>query len=195
MAALPGRPWTRIAGTLVFLLVGLAGLAATACGGETIAEATRAPEAGVIMSSGRSYTIDDLKAVGYKLSKTYDVTDLPQALAAYFGFWGLDPYKRAEFEARFYPDHATAVQYGQDLARERVGPDAKLTEETATWKVGVVDARECHGLRGQSQHAAKCTEAVYYDYAIVDNMILLCPGDAMDVARKNCATLLEHMKK
>jgi hypothetical protein len=122
------------------------------------------------------------------------VTDLPHAISATYGFWGLDPYKREAYEVRLYPGHDEAIRFGEALARERVGPDAKLTEDTATWKVGVRDARECHGVQGQAQHAASCTEAVYYDYIIVGNMIVLCPGDAIDIARKNCELFLAQMK-
>lgn len=190
MAALVGKVKARIASATVLALLAAVVPLLISCGGAETETGLRALEAGVITATGKSYSIEDLKAVGYKLSKTYDVTGLPQARSAYFGFWGLDPYNRSEFEVRFYPDHATAVRHGQDLARERVGPGAKLTEDSATWKVGVVEARECFGIRGQSQHAASCMKAVFYDYANVDNMIMLCPGDDLETARKNCAELL-----
>ena len=66
-------------------------------------------------------------------------------------------------------------------------------ESTATWTVGVKDARECHGLLMQTAHAATCLEAKYYDYMILGNLILLCPGNAIDVARENCDLLIDQL--
>ncbi len=45
----------------------------------------------------------------------------------------------------------------------------------------------------QAAHAATCLEAKYYDYMILGNLILLCPGDAIDVARENCDSLLDQI--
>jgi hypothetical protein len=171
-----------------------AALAAASCGSDAASEAEVAPAAGVEMPSERTFTFEDFTAADFKSSKSYDVTDLPHALAAHYGFWGPDPYSRNDYEIRFYSGHEDAVKFGQALAAERVGPEAKLTEESATWKVGVKDARECHGVTGQAQHSAMCTAAKYYDYMIVGNMILFCPGDAVDVARKNCESLLAQLK-
>ena len=109
-----------------------------------------------ITPTDRIYTLEDFTNIGFKKSKTYDVVDLPQAESAYFGFWGLDPYNRDDYEIRFYRSHTDAVQFGQELAVERSGPDAKVTKETATWQVGVKDARGCIGIVGQSAHAATC---------------------------------------
>ena len=164
-----------------------------ACGQDSNATVTSEPAAGITIASDRAYTVADFELVGFKNSKTYDVSDLPNALVARYGFWGLDPYHREDYEVRFYASHDDAVTFGRALAEERVGKGAKLTEETATWKVGVRDARECHGVQGQSQHAASCTEAKYYDYMIVGNIVLLCPGDAMDVARENCDKLMAQV--
>jgi hypothetical protein len=192
---------SRLASVLpaLHLLIALAALstAAAACGpsiSDDEGTGASVPEAGSIISSDRTYAIADFEAAGFKKSKTYDVSGLPKAVSAYYGFWGPDPYSREDYEIRFYASHADAVDPGQPQVLERVGKDAKLTEETAAWTVGVRDARECHGVQGQAQHAASCTEAKYYDYMIVGNMVLLCPGDATDVARKNCEALLAAMK-
>jgi len=168
-------------------------LAAVACGSEASEPSGAAPATGGIVASPRIYAFADLEAAGFKNSKTYDVTGLPKAVAAHYGFWGTDPYHRNDYEVRFYASHEDAVNFGQTLAAERVGEGAKLTEETATWKVGVKDARECQGSQGQAQHAARCTEPKYYDFMTVGNMVLLCPGDAPDFARKNCDLLLAEM--
>ena len=69
-----------------------------------------------LTETDRSYTIDDLVAVGFKRSKTFDVEGLPEAVSAHYGFWGPDPYSRMEFEARFYGSHADAVAFGAPMA-------------------------------------------------------------------------------
>ncbi|MDA1279452.1 MAG: hypothetical protein O3B95_05345 [Chloroflexi bacterium] len=166
----------------------------SACGSDKGSGASELSIGQLVTDEGRIFTFEDFTTAGFKKSKTYDVSDLPQADAAYYGFWGLDPYNRRDYELRFYPSHAAAIQYGTDLAGERTGKNAKLTDSTATWKVGVRDARECHGALGQAQHAASCTEAKYYDYMIFGNLILFCPGDAIDVARQNCSDLLAQLK-
>ncbi len=44
-----------------------------------------------IRTAPDNYTIEDLKAFGFKTSKHYDVEGLPDGLDAWKGFWGLDP--------------------------------------------------------------------------------------------------------
>ena len=143
---------------------------------------------------GRVLTFDDFMAVGFKKSKSYDVTELSGAEAAYYGFWGLDPYKREDYEVRFYASQAEAIELGTELADQRTWPDALLTQDTAVWKVGIKDARKCEGVLGQSQWAATCTIPKYYDYMFVGNAILFCPGAAVDVAQENCDELLAQMQ-
>ena len=61
------------------------------------------------IDSDRILKFDDFKAVGFKKDKTYDVSELPGAEAAYYGFWGLDPYEREDFEFRVYASQAEAI--------------------------------------------------------------------------------------
>ncbi len=172
-------------------------IALTACGSDSGgASGGGDPVIGETVSeAGKTYSFEDFTAVGFKKGKEYDVSELPGAESAFYGFWGLDPYEREDFELRFYSSHADAVDKGTALAVERTGENAKLTDDTATWTVGVKDARECHGVLGQAQHAASCTEAKYYDFMILDNLVLFCPGDAIDVARDNCNELLDQLRE
>ncbi len=134
------------------------------------------------------------KAIGFKKSKTYDVSELPGAQEGYYGFWGLDPYDRDDFEFRIYNSQAEAIELGNQRALERTWPNALLTGDTANWQVGIKDARKCEGVAGQSQWAATCTIPKYYDYMFVGNIILFCPGAAVDVAQENCDELLKEMQ-
>ena len=149
-----------------------------------------------IRPGSRVYTLDDLKAVGFKKDKTYDVEGLPEAVAAYYGFWGLDPYNRKEYEVRLYASHEDAVEYGTVLVGERIGPEAKLTKETATWTEGVKDARLCISYRASSaQWASTCLEPKYFDYVIAANMVLLCQGLEPLESLQACDALLAEMAK
>lgn len=142
----------------------------------------------------RTLTFDDFKAIGFKKDKSYDVSELPGAEEAYYGFWGLDPYDRDDFEFRIYASQAEAIELGAQRASERTWPGALLTGDTAIWQVGIKDARKCEGIDGSTQWAATCTVPKYYDYMFVGNVILFCPGTAVDVARENCDELLEQMQ-
>lgn len=193
MWRLPKYSAIRLNAVALVMAVLLVPVAMLGCGSDAGEAAGEAVIGARVSDEGRTYTFDEFTAVGFKKNKTYDVSELPAAESAYYGFWGLDPYKREDYELRFYPSHADAVEHGADLVAERIGENAKLTESTATWTVGVKDARECHGLLMQSAHAATCLEAKYYDYVIVGNLILLCPGDAIDVARDNCDLLLAQL--
>jgi hypothetical protein len=177
-------------------ILSLGFLVFTACGNDSGGASGGDLVIGALVSEeGKTYSFEDFTAVGFKKGKEYDVSELPGAESAFYGFWGLDPYNREDFELRFYASHADAVAMGTDLAIERTGENARLTDDTATWTEGVKDARECHGVLGQAQHAASCTEAKYYDFMILDNLILFCPGDAIDVARENCNELLAQLIK
>lgn len=121
--------------------------------------------------------------------KGYDVEDLTGANSAYFGFWGLDPYNRQDYELRFFSPHSDAVKLGTALADERIGDSASLDEETTTWPVGIKDARRCTGSKGYSG-PQNCKTPKYWDYSIYANMILICSGTDLATAQIRCNDLL-----
>ena len=151
-----------------------------------------------IMPTGSTYAVEDLMAVGFKKSKTYNVEELPEAKSAYFGFFGLDPYNRFDYEARFYETHEDAIEHGTWWAEQRVGKDAPLSGDDAPWKEGVKDARSCKGdlASGPASHGIQaCTSPKYFEYAIYGNMILFCQGEDEVEAVENCRLLLTEMDK
>jgi hypothetical protein len=81
------------------------------------------------------YALDDLLEIGFKKDKSFDVEGLTAATHAYYGFWGVDPYDRKEYEARFYPSHSDAVEFGVAFADERTGPDAVIKAGETMWEV------------------------------------------------------------
>jgi hypothetical protein len=134
------------------------------------------------------FTIDDLVAVGFKKSKTYDVEGLDGATAAYYGFYGTDPYNRLEYEVRLYPSHQEALDPGVSFADEATGEDAQILESVQRWQVGLTERRQCAGNGGH--HSGKCDNAKYGDYVIRGNMVLLCQGKDSIGALDACEDLL-----
>ena len=150
-----------------------------------------------IYDPGKNLTIEDLQAVGFKKSKTYDVEGLVGADNAYYGFWGPDPYDRKDYEVRFFASHSDAIELGTAQADERSGEDAILDKELMSWPEGVKDARECKGDKGSgpvSHGVQSCKSPKYWDYYIYANMILLCSGGDIETARILCNDLLETIE-
>ncbi len=178
-------------------------LAAAACGGggggsEGGATGETAFQYRKIAPVERTLSLDDLLAIGFKKSKTYNIEELPEAKSAYFGFFGLDPYKRSDYEARFYETHEDAIEHGTWWAEQRVGKDAPLSEDKAPWKEGNKDARSCKGdlASGPASHGIQaCTSPKYFEYAIYGNMILFCHGQDEAEAVENCRLLLTEVEK
>ena len=102
-----------------------------------------------IFSDGNIQNEEDLKLLGIKKGKKYKVEGLNKANAAIFAFYRKPGEKEAiEYEIRFYNNHEDAVNEGVPMAKERVGPEAKLKKEYATWDEGLKDARQCGGAGG-----------------------------------------------
>tara|TARA_B100001250_G_scaffold117429_1_gene99677 strand:- start:614 stop:1162 length:549 start_codon:yes stop_codon:yes gene_type:complete len=154
-----------------------------------------------INPSEKVYTLEDLKSLGVKKGKTYKVKDLKEAESAYFVFYKKAGSKEAiEYEIRFYPNHDLAMSPGLDIAKERVGPDAKLKKDEATWVEGLKDARQCGGAGGgvsgggvgaAGDHAVgSCSSPKYNEYFVIGNMIALCQGENETESRIHCVDLL-----
>ncbi len=166
---------------LVLLIAGLA----AACGSTSESDTSAVAK---ITPSDTVFTLDDLLAVDFKKGKTFDVEGLTGATDAYYGFWGLDPYDRKEFEARFYPTHSDAVEFGTSFAEERTGTDALIKTGEATWEEGAKEARAC--TRGIVGDSSNCRVSRYGDYMIYGNMVLICEGRDSATALELCSALL-----
>ena len=160
---------------------------ATACGSSSDSDGSVAK----ITPSDTVFTLDDLLAVNFKKGKTFDVEGLTGATDAYYGFWGIDPYDRKEFEARFYPTHSDAVEFGTSFAEERTGTDALIKTGEATWEEGAREARAC--TRSAGGDSSNCRISKYGDYVIYGNMVLICQGRDSSTALEQCAALLSKL--
>ena len=187
--------------SLLFVAV-LVSLAAVACGSDSAGEGEEATTANPdgtsalltkVLDTGQVFTFDDLLAAGFKKGKTYNVEGLEKATAAYYGFYGLDPYNRQEYEVRFYESHADAVEFGVPMADEVTGEGAMLRDDNVTWHEGLKDRRQCLGLGTGSHHIHSCNTAKHADYVVRANFVLMCQGLAVDVSQKHCKVLLDAM--
>ena len=143
-----------------------------------------------ILADVGEYSIDDFEALpDFKLSKSYDVEGLEGAEKAIYGFFGPDPYDRQEYEARFYPDHETALGVGVDFANEATGPNAVLASATQRWDEGLTQRRACAANTRGSHHSGRCNIAKYGDYVVAGNLVLLCQGRDSEIALQNCEAL------
>ena len=174
---------------LLILLFAIAALsiAAVACGSDGGGSSSGGPIA-KIDATDRVYSIQDLLDAGFKKSKTYDVEGLPGATEVLYGFYGVDPYDRQEYEARFYTSHADASVVGIDYADEVTGPEAVILKDVQRWKVGLTERRQCAGNGGH--HSGKCDNPKYFDYVVVGNMVLLCQGKDSSTSLQACADLM-----
>ena len=174
---------------IVLTLLSIA-LAVTACGSSPDS-ANENEIVAKITPSETIFSLESLTDVGFKKGKTFDVEGLTGAITAYLGFWGLDPYDRKNYEARFYPSHADAVEFGTIFADERTGPDAVIKTGETMWEEGAKDARAC--TRSAGGDSSNCRISKYGDYIIYGNMILICQGRDSTTSLEQCALLLEQI--
>ncbi len=167
----------------------------TAAPAAAVEEVASGPPGVEIISTDAVYTEDDLiNTPNYKKSKNIKVEGLDEATGAVYGFFGPDPYDRREFEARFYPDHETAITVGVDFANEATGPDAVIAKDVQRWDEGLVQRRACSGNTRGSHHSGKCDNAKYGDYVVAGNLVLLCQGKDSQTSLDNCNALMEALQ-
>ena len=174
--------------TLVLLLSLMIVVLAAACGSSSDSSFTGLAK---ITPSETIFTLDDLLSAGFKKGKTFDVEGLTGATDAYYGFWGLDTYDRKEFEARFYPTHSDAVEFGTAFAEERTGTDALIKSGETMWEPGAKEARAC--TRSAGGDSSNCRISKYGDYVIYGNLVLICQGRDSATALEQCELLLDQM--
>lgn len=164
---------------------------ATACGTDSVSESGDGAEAAAIgrqfdvRASDRAYSIDDLKAAtGVKANKEYDIAELPSALAA----WRLI-YNRQDYEVRFYPDHATAVDEGIPYAEHVTGEGAVVVGDAVIWEEGAKDRRRC-SRNEKTPHSGCSYSSRYWDFVVLGNMVMMCEGLESEEAIRNCDELI-----
>ena len=132
------------------------------------------------------FSINSFNNIGFKISKEYDVSELPDAVEAHYGFW-----KRREFEIRFYPSNQIAKSSGTFYAEEATGEDAIIKKSDATWKEGIKDRS---GVTFSGAPNPK-----YLAYVVFGNVIVLCPSEVSSAVKgvwdpiENCRDMLTKL--
>ena len=166
-----------------------------ACGSDTGDSAESVPEGfQQVTDIDTIFTPDDLKTIGFKQARSYELEGLPGASAAIFGFWRIASGDPIDYEIRFYSNHEDAVELGSAPADEGSGADAHLIDTYATYKHGVKDRRMVLGT-GRSGGAQSGTGPRYGNYAIYGNIAMLCGGAVGNQALDRCEELANALKE
>jgi len=166
-----------------------AAVVGAACGAEATDE-NAAPADEVVRKitpSERIYAIGDFRSAGLKANKSYDVTELAHAVAAWHGVFG-----GKDYEVRFYASHPDAVEFGAMPAEHVSGKDGVVSGPDVLWEEGERDRRKCVPRAGLSEHGCLQT-ARYADYVIVGNAVVLCEGLDSETGLEACAALLANL--
>ena len=173
------------------LLTALVGILLTGCSDGTSDDTSH----DVVTASDRIFTFEDLKSIGYKKNRTYDVSELQGATGAWYGFWGEERSSNKDYEIRLYPTHEDAISLGESLAQEVTGDNAVITKD-ATWKEGIKDRRQVGGghTKGTLELQATGIFPKYGNYTIYGNIVILCEGQE-EIALEVCWKLIEALQK
>ena len=128
-----------------------------------------------------------------KRTSSTTLKDCPTVLTLGEVFWGLDPYKRHDYEIRFYASHALAVSSGQQLAIDATGAEFEAKRDEQVWTEGVKDRWQARGVTDVSSGGSRQAPGpTYQDWAIVGNMVILCDGLDSEQAIICCASLIDN---
>lgn len=171
--------------SVLIMAIGLLALVAAACGTDGDSAAASFTQ---VSDSGAIYTLDELMALGFKESRTYPLDGLPGASTAIFGFWRIPDGDPIDFEVRFYDNHADAVSLGAALGDEGSGDDAILDDSEATFQHGAKDRRMIIG-HGEGGGGRSGIGPRYGDYAVFENLVMLCGGGTSGQSLERCGLL------
>ncbi len=177
---------------MLVCLLAVMSVAVLSCGVDAPAESGDISEGGDsvdprIRGTDRIYTIDEMKATGVKANKEYDVEDLPGAESAFRMI-----FNQTEFEARFYPDHQTAIDQGWEYADHVTGDDAVVTGDDVLWEEGAKDRRRC-SRHADTPHSGCSYSSRYWDFVVIGNMVLMCEGLESKASLDNCDDFLANV--
>ena len=138
-------------------------------------------------------TRESFEKIGFKFNKDYNIENLPDAVSAHYGFWGLKTFERLAYELRFYPSNKVAKESGIFYAEEVTGSTAILKKSEASWKEGI------NYRSGTDFEITKMPK--YMDYVIFGNVIVLCPSEKSSAVSGvadpilNCINMLNEVVK
>ena len=186
----PGVAGNNLTRLILAAGVSLLLIALVSCGGGSNDTESETEFARRVVATDSVYSVDDFLTTGFKQSKTYDVSELPGAVAAVYGFWQPPGDESVDYELRFYPSHGQAVADGTGLAEEVTGPDAAVTEDDSTWSEGVRDRRSSGFTSGGGGGSLAPKHG---DFMIYGNVILLCQGRDSGQSLERCNALISRL--
>ena len=148
-----------------------------------------------ITSSDKKFSLVDFKNIGFKKSKNYNVKELPEATAVYYGFIKNNEGKPEDYEIRFYENHNNAINYGKKYADNATGKEACIEKDCVLWKEDLKHRQKISepflhmsGSAGNGIPIAK-----YLNYVVYGNIILMCPGYDQEDALLKCSTIVDKL--
>ena len=180
LGLIDGLGKSRLKVWVIALVVASVPVLAVACGSSGSSE----PSFAKITPDETMRDIDSFSPSRFKQAKSYDVSELPEAISAYMGYYTPAGYEPIQYELRMYADHASALANGVEYAAEVTGPDALLRSVDVRWDEGTKDRRGGGAFRDG-------LTPLYGDYAVYGNVILLCEGRDSSSSLARCAALLD----
>ena len=175
--------------TVIAVVVATAAVACGSDGGSSGASGFQK-----ITDAAQVFEISDFEDIGLKKSKQYDVTDLPEAVDAWLGFFGPAGSDRKDYELRFYPSHQSAVTAGAPLADEATGDLLRERKDTQTWADGSKERwRAGNVTAGSTGGVTAGPGPIHADFAIFGNVILLCEGGNSEQSFERCEHLIDAL--
>ena len=119
-----------------------------------------------ILLSDRNFTPDAFVKAGWKKSKQYDTTTVPESTEIWYGF-----FNQKDIEIRFYETHEAAVELGIPAATSSIEGAVKRSKG------------------GKLLDFSGGSFTGYADYLVVGNTVLLCEFD-----RTRCDQLIANIE-
>ena len=119
-----------------------------------------------ILLSDRNFTPDAFVKAGWKKSKQYDTTTVPESTEIWYGF-----FNQKDIEIRFYETHEAAVEVGIPAATSSIEGAVKRSKG------------------GKLLDFSGGSFTGYADYLVVGNTVLLCEFD-----RTRCDQLIANIE-
>lgn len=142
-----------------------------------------------ISNTNKILTVELFEINGFKKVKNYDVSSLPYASSAYYGWFKDDLSNPRDYELRFYVNHESALS-SKKIIDEVIGKDAILATRDVTWKEGSSDRRVNRRGAGSGPGSAK---AKYLYYLIYENVVILCEGLDEEESIKLCNLIINKL--
>ena len=140
-------------------------------------------------NTNKILTVELFEMNGFKKVKNYDITALPYATSAFYGWLKDDLGNPRDYELRFYVDHESALS-SKKIIEEVIGKDAILATREVTWKEGNSDRRVNRRGAGSGPGSAK---AKYLYYLIYENVVILCEGLDEEESIKLCNLIINKL--